>query len=303
MTGGLDHGGKVVLKPDSTGYRILAEYVKRLESPADATSNRATPDQNSTPFFDGVVMVDNRQLLRRATLSLAGRLPTTSELDAVASGELDAVGSVLDNVLKEEAFYERLREAFNDVFLTLGIDGNPDSTVLSYEHFEKTRLWYQKYDLSHIEDDSERRKAGYKLANDYRAALLGEPMRLIEYIVRNDRPFTEIVTADYIMVSPYTARGYGVFNDLKDEFRNPDDPFEYIPVKLRALVGRNRREDQESATGFYLARGATQYVSIHQSLPPRRKPTVIACVPACTISIFWASTCWNWQLVGRTPQP
>jgi hypothetical protein len=28
--------------------------------------------------------------------------------------------------------------------------------------------------------------------------------------VREDRPFTEIVTADYIMESPYTARGYGI---------------------------------------------------------------------------------------------
>ena len=34
-------------------------------------------------------------------------------------------------------------------------------------------------------------------------------MRLIEYIVRNNRPFTEVATADYTMVSPYTARGYG----------------------------------------------------------------------------------------------
>ena len=55
--------------------------------------------------------------------------------------------------MKEDAFYDRLREGFNDIFLTLGIDGNADQTVLSYEHFEKTRLWYQKHDLSHIPDE------------------------------------------------------------------------------------------------------------------------------------------------------
>ena len=104
--------------------------------------------------------------------------------------------------MKEDAFYDRLREGFNDIFLTLGVDGNADQTVLSYEHFEKTRHWYQKHDLSHIKDEKERRQAGYKLADDYRKALLGEPMKLIEHIVRNDRPFTEIVTADYIMVTP-----------------------------------------------------------------------------------------------------
>ena len=74
-------------------------------------------------------------------------------------------------------------------------------------------------------------------------------MKLIEHIVRNDRPFTEIVTADYIMVSPYTARGYGIFDEVKAKFKNPDDPFEYIPVKLKALVGRERGQNQDSATG------------------------------------------------------
>ncbi|MDB5299395.1 MAG: hypothetical protein JWO87_1058 [Phycisphaerales bacterium] len=69
--------------------------------------------------------------------------------------------------------------------------------------------------------------------------------------MRNDRPFSEIVNADYIMVTPYTARGYGIYEELRPKFKNPDDPFEYIPVKLKALVGRDKPDDQESATGFY----------------------------------------------------
>jgi hypothetical protein len=73
----------------------------------------------------------------------------------------------------------------------------------------------------------------------------------VEYIVRNDHPFTEIVTADYVMLSAYTARGYGVFEEVKARFKNVDDPFEYIPVKLKALKGRNKQQDQDSDTGFY----------------------------------------------------
>ena len=170
--------------------------------------------------------------------------------------------------MKEDAFYDRLREGFNDIFLTLGVDGNADQTVLSYEHFSKTRHWYQKHDLSHIKDEKERQQAGYKLADDYRKALLGEPMKLVEHIVRNDRPFTEIVTADYIMVTPYTARGYGIFDEVKAQFKNPDDPFEYIPVKLKALMGRSKASNQDSATGFYPHAGL---LSTFQYL--RRYPT------------------------------
>jgi hypothetical protein len=52
------------------------------------------------------------------------------------------------------------------------------------------------------------------------------------------------------MVSPYTARGYGIFEELKDQFKNVDDPFEYIPAKLNALKSREGHT-QESATGLY----------------------------------------------------
>ncbi len=252
VAGGLEHGGADVLKPDSTGYRILADFVRRVNAPKTTTPSRtvAAEDQGGLPFFDGVVMLDDRRLLRRATLSLAGRLPTEVELASVTKQGLTAMPSLLDAVMKEEAFYGRLRESFNDIFLTVGYDDGAE-TALSYDHFSTTRHWTQEHDLNHIADENARLQARYKLANDYRQALLGEPMKLIEHIVRNDRPFTEIVTADYIMVTPYTARGYGIYEEMRSKFKDPDDPFEYVPVKLKALVGRNRVEDQESATGFY----------------------------------------------------
>jgi hypothetical protein len=299
VTGGLAHGGEVVLPKDSAGFRILENFVRRVKSPGSIPESHSV-DEDATAFFQGVMMLDDRRLLRRATLSLAGRLPTKAELDAVmAAGRTsppvntigqannrlevraaemsparrDVFAAILDSVMQENAFYDRLREGFNDIFLTLGVDGNPDQNVLSYEHFEKTRGWYQKFDLSHIEDEKERRQAGYKLANDYRAALLGEPMKLIEHIVRNDRPFTEVVTADYIMVSPFTARGYGIFDAVKDQFADPEDPFEYIPVTLKALQGRSPRENQESATGFYPHAGLLstfQYLSRYPTTETNR---------------------------------
>lgn len=249
VQGKLKHGGKKIFAPESAGFRILAEFVKQVTAPASVA--RIAPGKNAPPFFQGVEMLDERRLLRRATLSLAGRLPAEDELQRAQTGGLKALPALLDAVMKEDAFFQRLREGFNDIFLTQGIDGNPDASVLSYDHFHKTRLWYQKHDLSAIKDEKERRQAGYKLANDYRAALLEEPMRLIEHIVRHDRPFTEIVTADYIMVSPYTARGYGIYDEVEDQFRNKDDSLEFIPVKLEALKGRSKQQDQESTTGLY----------------------------------------------------
>ncbi len=250
VTGGLDHGGSDVLKPDSAGYRVLAAFVRKVNGPQAGRPDAAAVEPAGPPFFDGVAMVDDARLLRRVTLSLAGRLPTEAERAAVAKGGLKAVPAILDAVMKEEAFYDRLREGFNDIFLTLGVTGNPDQDVLSYDHFPN-RLWYQKVDLSAAGDEKAQRQARYKLTADYRNGLLDEPMRLTEHIVRHDRPFTEVVTADYVLLSPLSARGYGVFEEVKGRFKNPDDPGEFIPVKLKALVGRNKADAQDSATGFY----------------------------------------------------
>lgn len=289
--GGKDHGGQEVLKPGSAGYRILQAFVRRARNPGSPTGVTTVGSVSPESFFEDVTMLNDLRVLRKATLSLAGRLPTQDEIESLAvrpptqlstaAGRKikeanlnhEAFESILDNVLREDAFYERLQEGFNDIFLTLGVDGNPDQTVLSYEHFDKTRGWYQKHDLSYIEDEKERRDAGYKLSRDYRAALLGEPMSLVEHIVRNDHPFTEIVTANYIMVTPYTARGYGCFDEVKGRFKNLDDPFEYIPVRLKALQGRRERENQTSNTGFYPHAGllsTLQYLSRYPTTETNR---------------------------------
>jgi hypothetical protein len=251
VVGKLKHGGEDVLKADSAGYRVLADFVRRVNGqPPPKPAPDIAGDKNVPPFFDGIVMIDDRRLLRRVTLSLAGRLPTDAERATVGKQGRKAMPALLDAVMQEDAFYDRLREGFNDIFLTLGADGNADQTFLSYDHFPQ-RHWYQKWEFKDIPDEKARTQAGYKMAREYREALHGEPLKLIEHIVRNGKPFTEIVTADYIMISPYGARGYGIFEEIQAQFKNTDDPFEYIPVRLHALKGRAKQQDQESPTGFY----------------------------------------------------
>src|SRR6185312_14606071 len=100
------------------GYLILAEFVRRADSPP-SPSTRIDDDQARPPFFEGVVMMDARRMLRRVTLSLAGRLPTASEMAVVADKGLDGLPPLLDSMMMEDAFHDRLREGFNDIFLTV----------------------------------------------------------------------------------------------------------------------------------------------------------------------------------------
>jgi len=268
--GKLDHEGEQVLKPDATGHAILQAFVQRMEGKPepDASAEKYKPRS----FFEGVTMLEDQRLLRRLTLSLAGRLPTPKERQAIKEKELVGLDAILEKLMTENAFFERLKEGFNDVFLTDGYAGNGE-LILSYNHFEKSRLWYQKHDLSHIEDKKERQEAGWDMARVYRKAIRTEPLELIAHVVRNNRPFTEIMTADYIMVSPYSSRGYGIFEQIKDRFKDPENPFEYVQAKLPALKARNNNPVngplvQESKTGFYPHAGL---LSMFQYL--RRYPT------------------------------
>lgn len=266
-TGGLDHGGGEVLKVDSTEFRVLSDFVESLirKPGTTPTSKNLTSEDDLSSFFDGVEMISDQRLLRRLTLSLAARLPTNAERQAIEAGGLKALQPILAEVLREDAFYERLLEGFNDIFLTLGYNGNGEE-VLSYDHFQHTRLWYQKHNLDHI-PEKERQRARYKLANQYRDAMRQEPLQLLRHIVEHDRPFTEILTADYTMVSPYTSRGYGVFEELKEQFEDADDPFEFIPTKIKALKNRAGKV-QQTEHGDYPHAGL---LSMFQYL--RRYPT------------------------------
>ena len=259
-----------MLKSNSTGLQILERFVTLVDEKIDPklTATKYKP----RPFFEGVTLVKDASLLRRLTLSMVGRLPTEIEKQTIEEKGLDALDKVLDQIMTEEAFYIRLKEGFNDIFLTEGYEGNGE-LILSYNHFEKSRLWYQKYNLDHIVDEKERKETLYSMTRDYRKAIREEPLELIVYVVRNNKPFTEIMTADYIMVSPYSARGYGIFEQIKNRFKDSADPFEYVPARLPALRARNNNPVnaplvQESKTGFYPHAGL---LSTFQYL--RRYPT------------------------------
>ncbi len=265
-TGGLEHGGGEVLKRDSTAFRVLKDFVDSLsKSTPTPDGSKLLIDGDLSSFFDGVEMIPDQQLLRRITLSLAARLPSDDERQAIETGGLKSLEPTLAALMREDAFYERLLEGFNDIFLTLGYNGNGED-VLSYDHFQHTRHWYQKHSLDHI-PEKERQRARYKLADDYRDAIRREPLELLRYIVEQDRPFTEILTADYTMVSPYSARGYGIYEEVKDKFEDPDDPFEFIPTKIKALKNRAGKV-QPSKDGDYPHAGL---LSMFQYL--RRYPT------------------------------
>jgi hypothetical protein len=210
--GKLKHGGGAQIEEGSAEYTLLSSLVDRLR---DATSC-ATEDAPAAP--QGVILADAAATYRRASLLLAGRLPTAAETDRLAADSDGALPSLLDGLMAEPGFKDWLLVTFNDLFLTDRYLGDSTNT-LRKEDFPNIDVY-----LADTVSDEEKRK--------FRRAVAREPLELIYYIVKNDRPFKEILTADYTLLNPYSAQ---IYNETTIPFPNPQDENDFRPGKISAL--------------------------------------------------------------------
>lgn len=183
-----EHGGGAVFKEDSDEFRTFAKFVGDLRAGRETTCNGDAQL--------GVVLMDNRETARKAAITLAGRYPTDAEFTEASTDE--GLQRFIVKLTEEELFYDRLREIWNDALLTeRGLDAGVGST-------------YQN--APELYDD---RFPGYTTTNRQWAttSVTEEPMRFIEYVVRNNLPFSDVVTGNYVVANPYVAKLYGLPHD------------------------------------------------------------------------------------------
>jgi hypothetical protein len=211
--GDANHGGGPQIAEGGPEYRALAGMINRF-------SNPVVCDEGDRPsFFTGVTLLDELDTLRRASILIGGRLPTPEEERQVAAQGIDGLNDVLDRILDEEPFYTWLRTSYNDLFLTDRYLRNDDAVELLDDEMFPEVYWWDE--LEEGVDDPALIRAADRYTN---TTVAREVLDLITYVVRDDRPFTEILTADYRLVNGFSARTWGI-TDL--DFDDPLDPNEF----------------------------------------------------------------------------
>jgi len=222
--GGANHGGGVQLDPRGPQYAALQELVRRFRDPVDCSGA-----DGGDPLA-GVEQIGAVDALRKASLSLVGRLPTDEEVVRVEEGGEAELARVLDEMMQEEAFYDRLKEYWNDLFLTdRYLSGSRAIDLLDANDYPN-RNWYNA-NLP-AEPTQEQQQEATRLRNLTNRAIAREALELVARVVRLDRPFTEVLTADYRVVNPYSARAYGLTNI---PFADPEDPNEWKEAKVPGM--------------------------------------------------------------------
>jgi hypothetical protein len=202
------HEGGLRLEAGTPEYDALVELQNRLSSGEEPCGESVA----SVPAE--VVLADAASTLRKASLQLAGRLPTAEEIAGVTNDPATLDAALLA-LTKEEAFYDWMRIAFNDALLT--------DQFLQYNGRAIDNM--SGKDFAAIDDYK-----GDGAQKDNRAgvnrALAREPVELMLHTVRNDLPFSNVLTADYTVVNPELAKIYknatieGAFNgDPSDDDR------------------------------------------------------------------------------------
>ena len=231
---GVGHGGGVQAAAGTEDYAAMERFLGLLgEETGPAAITPAT-------LFDGVSMEPWRSTLRRAAIVFAGRIPTDEEYAAIRGGSgLDVrLRATLRGLMEGPQFHEFLIRAANDRLLTDREDQVIDGAATD-DFVDFSNLYHQKA----VNDRENLHIWEEKVIYGFRRA----PLELIAHIVENDLPYTEVLTADYIMANAEAAEAYGATT----EFDEPQDVHEFKPSEIVSYY----RDDESKVSEYSLGTG------------------------------------------------
>ena len=213
VQGALGHGGGIQVTRGTGDYANLERFLVLLGGEVDSVL--VTP-QN---LFDGVTMESPRSTLRRAAIVFAGRHPTADEYASVGAEDPGRLRTAVRALMDGPAFREFLVRGANDRLLT-----DRDWLVVDPNDGYLTAHANRYFELRTVDEPFAWQTWAFGAQYGFRRA----PLELIAHVVTNDLPYTEILTADYVMANPMSAEGYGA----RTAYDDPDDAHEFRPSEV-----------------------------------------------------------------------
>ncbi len=259
-TGRISHVGGTVVDPQSAEGKLLASFVAKLANPPEC---KKVPDDAAAVVLSQLELASPRQTFARAKFSLTGQIATPEELDEFPDTET-ALDTKLDELMNSEAFLGRAQEMFADWLLTdayssLVRGGDLMDQLRNFPRsgfFEPICMMENQNDCcdpatrdccSEFFDATFCSPQASALAID---AVAREPLELAKHVVRNNLPLTDLVTANYTMLNPYSAIVYGFTDAQMAEVFDADpsnNATEFKPTRLAPTALNTLRPGADGA--------------------------------------------------------
>ena len=218
---GVGHGGGVQVSPGADDFANMQSFLSLLGEELDPSA-----PVTAETLFDTAILASPRRTLRRAALIFAGRIPTNEEYAAVEAGDDTVLRATIRGLMEGPQFHEFLIRASNDRLLT----DRPSEPLLNRGGYfvDYVNELYRRRKIAVTIDSQRAWDDYYNWGNSVDHGVTRAPLELIAYVVENDLPYTEILTADYILANPMAAAVYGA----STRFDDPTDPYEFKPSKI-----------------------------------------------------------------------
>ncbi len=235
---GVGHGGGIQVAAGSDDFANMETFLSLLGYGEDSG-----PDLSSETLFDTVTMASPGKTLWRAALIFNGNIPTREEREAVDNGTEEDLRTAIRDLMTGRGFHEFLIRASNDRLLT-DRDNGWAIDPFGSRFTDLGNLYWAKAeavrDKGHSDpgEDPEFQRWSHTVQHGFRRA----PLELIAHVVENDLPYTEILTADYIMANPMASQAYGA----STQFEDSEDSLDFRPSEIASYY----RDDDSKVTEF-----------------------------------------------------
>ena len=216
VQGAAGHGGGIQLIAGTAEFADLERFLRLTGAELDDRTPIAP-----ALLFEGVAMEPARRTLRRAAILFAGRNATAAEQASIRPGGFDRLRAAVRGLMAGPAFHDFLIRSANDRLLTdrdwLVVDPNDGHLI---EHSNRY------FELMQVSDPDAWSVWAFGAQYGFRRA----PLELIAHVAMSELPYTEVLTADYVMANPMAADGYGA----NTAFDDPTDAHDFRPSEIGA---------------------------------------------------------------------
>lgn len=209
------------LNQGTYNYTIVAVDQFGNKSEVSSVYSATLSTDDAAPV--GIQLLDHQATLRKATTILLQRMPTTEELAAVTDEE--TLRTTLRGMFDQEGALDRFtHRAGHEVFLSQGAarinDTNRGASYIDFPNLAEDSTTLTSQEMRYVRD-----------------AIKSEPVFLLQYIVNSDKPWTDIVAADYTVLNGVLAKALGA-TPVEGGFADPADNAELKAVRIDSVSKR-----------------------------------------------------------------
>lgn len=201
-SGGNGHPGGQQIVRGGQDYNAMEQVLRLLDADRLAQNQglvyrfepgeAPAPINGSASLLASVELAPREAIFRRASILIAGQAPSAAQMAAVRNGDDNTLRTALRGLMSGPRFKDFVVNATNDRLLTRGAEDPINSNQnnfpllrnLHYDTVMAGKNYWQEY--GHRLKESAIRASG----------------ELVAHVVINDLPYSEILTANYMMMNP-----------------------------------------------------------------------------------------------------